>query len=252
MKFFHCPLIHLITSTVYLSMIAFSMYSLLTGNKFSEAKANPNQILKKTVNKSLESPAMDRILMKYFKVQNNNNFCSLIDNKVSEAQANPNQKLKKTVNDASFESPVMDTVPNLLIGLKVPEARANPDQNLKKTVNTSFESSAIDLIIGLLIDNKVPEARANTNQNPKKTVNTSFESPDLNSLKLSGAGVNPNQKLKKIVDNTSFESSTVDLFLSRLFENKVSEALESSPMDLILGLLIDNKVSEARANPNKN
>ena len=56
----------------------------------------------------------------------------------------------------------------------------------------------------------------------------------------------------KVCFDTSFESSTEDLFLSRLFENKVSEALESSPMDLILGLLIDNKVSEARANPNKN
>ena len=68
MKFFHCPLIHLITSTVYLSMIAFSMYSILTGNKVSEAQTNPNQVLKKTVdNTSFESPAMDIITTKHFK-----------------------------------------------------------------------------------------------------------------------------------------------------------------------------------------
>ena len=68
MKFFHCPLIHLITSTVYLSMIAFSMYSLLNGNKMSEAQTNPNQVLKKTVdNTSFESPAMNIIATKHFK-----------------------------------------------------------------------------------------------------------------------------------------------------------------------------------------
>ena len=117
------------------------MYSILTGNKVSEAKANPIQILKKTVDKSLVSPAIDSILIKYFKGQNNN-YCSLIDNKASEAQANPNQKL----NDASFESPVKDTVPRHLIGIKVPEARAKINQNLKKTVNTSFESSYVDSV----------------------------------------------------------------------------------------------------------
>ena len=165
-------------------MIAFSIYSLLTSNKISEAQANPNRILKETVYKSLESPAMDSILMKYFKGQNNN-YCSLIDKKVSEAQANPNQKLKKTVNDSQFESPVMDTVPCLLIGLKVPEAQANTNQNLKKTVDdTSFESPAMDTISNLLIGLKVPEAGENTNQNLKKTVNTSFESSDVDSVPM--------------------------------------------------------------------
>ena len=160
MKFFHCPLIHLITSTVYLSMIAFSMYSLLTGNKVSEARANPNQILKKTVDKSLESPAIDSILMKHFKGQNDN-YCSLIGSKVSEVRTNPNQKLKETVS----------------------EARANPDQKLKKTVDISFESPAMDSISKLLTGLKVSEARTNPNQKQKETVNnTSFKSPAMNTV----------------------------------------------------------------------
>ena len=45
------------------------MYSLLTGNKVSEAQANPNQILKKTVdNTSFESLAMNVIITKHFKI----------------------------------------------------------------------------------------------------------------------------------------------------------------------------------------
>ena len=209
MKFFHCPLIHLITSTVYLSMIAFSMYSLLTGNKVSEAQANPNQILKKTVDKSLESPAMDSILMKYFKGQNDN-YCSLIGSKVSEVRTNPNPKLEETVSEAranpdqklketvdiSFESPDMDSIPNILTALKVSESRANPNPKLKETVDdTSFASPAMDTIpmkyfkwqnnyYSILIGNKVSETRANPDQKPKEIVNASFESPAMDTIPM--------------------------------------------------------------------
>ena len=90
-------------------MIAFSLYNVLIDNKVSEVQTDPNQKPEETI---------------------------------SGARVNPNQTLKEALDDTSFESPNMDTVPNLLTGLKV---RANPDQKMKETVDTSFESPNIEL-----------------------------------------------------------------------------------------------------------
>ena len=148
MKFLHCPLIHLIKSIVYLLMIAFSLYNVLIDNKVSEVQTDPNQKPEETV---------------------------------SEARVNPNQTLKEALDDTSFESPNMDTVPNLLTGLKV---RANPDQKMKETVDTSFESPAIDTIASFLTGLKVSEARANPNPKLEETVNTSSKSPAMDTIQM--------------------------------------------------------------------